>query len=526
MKMASMKILLLFFFAVCLGVQASSKNGMSRLDRDIKRNIGWIHRFKSYNAPNMWLRHRGFVPYIDNIKDKSFVPDSSFRLIPGLNGGGITFQPINTQNRYIRHGDIGQSWLTYIDQSDQTRLFNDEATYYPRRGLVGENTVSFESADLPGHFLKHVGFRIRLVKNDGSLKFKEDASWTVFSKKKSKTWKKDQLVWMLRQVQKRSILERLRIYDSIKLQDLKGQDLDWVEYSKIPKWILSAKDFSEGMRQFSGERRLKLVDFITVRVLMAIGRHFNIQAKFKDVFGVVKRCEIDVYTWKKKVDIEYGACEDGGPQWSDWSYVDSRGGNMAVDFSQGIDMFCSQNQMKLLEIVKYRTQVSDGKFYNAIGQFSDAYGTVKECDVSITSKPSKNILKISYSSCPASLTELGKATYRFVKTKRTWFSARDDCRDWGGELATVTSQALNKYLLKYMKSRGPFCSGWIGYSDFVKEGNFVWTGSSSSKYTNWNKYEPNGKTEENCVHILPSGKWNDIRCDKAFSYICEKENQF
>ena len=41
----------------------------------------------------------------------------------------------------------------------------------------------------------------------------------------------------------------------------------------------------------------------------------------------------------------------------------------------------------------------------------------------------------------------------FGAKKMSWFDAEKDCKEWGGHLATVSSQKENDDLLNQMKSR-------------------------------------------------------------------------
>ena len=86
------------------------------------------------------------------------------------------------------------------------------------------------------------------------------------------------------------------------------------------------------------------------------------------------------------------------------------------------------------------------------------------------------------------------------------------------------------------------------------EGDWIWADGSQFSYTNWNPNEPNSdkarknligtciymiwndiiqieyhftminyclQDKEHCVHIYPTGKWNDAQCDEPRGYICK-----
>ncbi len=72
---------------------------------------------------------------------------------------------------------------------------------------------------------------------------------------------------------------------------------------------------------------------------------------------------------------------------------------------------------------------------------------------------------------------------------------------------------------------------WIGLTDQVTEGQFVWTSTSKiANYTNWNRWEPNGdnngRNDEDCVHLETTWnfrKWNDRSCDSSnLEALCQK----
>ena len=87
--------------------------------------------------------------------------------------GSVSFQSHNYPDRFIRH-------LHFLGALAPQRTITSRggATFFIRAGLSGTpNAVSLESANLPGHFLRHGGYRIRLAKNDGTDLFRKDASF-------------------------------------------------------------------------------------------------------------------------------------------------------------------------------------------------------------------------------------------------------------------------------------------------------------------------------------------------------------
>ncbi len=118
-------------------------------------------------------------------------------------------------------------------------------------------------------------------------------------------------------------------------------------------------------------------------------------------------------------------------------------------------------------------------------------------------------------------------SYLYCDTTMGWQDAVDFCVDWGYELVTVDDAAENSWLTATGLAYGwgtsmPERVTWIGYSDTVTEGVFEWVSGAGGAYTNWNVGEPNGGTNEDCVHVYASGTWNDYGCTNALTFVCEQ----
>lgn len=85
---------------------------------------------------------------------------------------------------------------------------------------------------------------------------------------------------------------------------------------------------------------------------------------------------------------------------------------------------------------------------------------------------------------------------------------------FGANLISVQSAAENTNLVTALANQGYSSEViWIGFSDAISEGNFVWYDGAPVNYTNWNVGEPNNAGgNENCTQIYPNGTWNDLNC--------------
>ncbi|WP_409468484.1 glycoside hydrolase family 43 protein [Streptomyces sp. HC307] len=78
-------------------------------------------------------------------------------------------QSFNFQDRYVRHADFD----VRIDQN----ITGPDAQFRLRPGLAGSGTVSFESVNYPGYFLRHANYDFQLAYNDGTTRFAADATF-------------------------------------------------------------------------------------------------------------------------------------------------------------------------------------------------------------------------------------------------------------------------------------------------------------------------------------------------------------
>ena len=105
----------------------------------------------------------------------------------------------------------------------------------------------------------------------------------------------------------------------------------------------------------------------------------------------------------------------------------------------------------------------------------------------------------------------------------SWNEAEAFCQQKNGHLASITSEAINQYVLEGMNSRG-FSSSWVGGNDIDEEGTWTWTDGSPFEFTFWYSGEPNNHGGgEDCIHHRLGGyKWNDRPCSDSLTFLCSK----
>ncbi|KAK7475687.1 hypothetical protein BaRGS_00033058, partial [Batillaria attramentaria] len=116
--------------------------------------------------------------------------------------------------------------------------------------------------------------------------------------------------------------------------------------------------------------------------------------------------------------------------------------------------------------------------------------------------------------------------YYFSNTLTSWNQARKACQRMKADLVIISSEDVQNFILRLQPyGESSSASSWIGLTDGQREGYWTWVdGSPLISYTNWRRGEPNNMANEDCVEIefYFRGSWNDNRCSRSRSFICQK----
>ncbi|GHE13733.1 glycoside hydrolase family 43 protein [Streptomyces alanosinicus] len=115
------------------------------------------NRLQSYNFQDRYVRHTNFDARIDpNVNPAD---DSRFRLRAGLAGSGtVSFESVNFPGYFLRHSD-DDFQLAYNDGSSQ---FAQDATFRQVAGLADPTWSSFQSYNHPDRYIRHYAFELKL----------------------------------------------------------------------------------------------------------------------------------------------------------------------------------------------------------------------------------------------------------------------------------------------------------------------------------------------------------------------------
>lgn len=111
----------------------------------------------------------------------------------------------------------------------------------------------------------------------------------------------------------------------------------------------------------------------------------------------------------------------------------------------------------------------------------------------------------------------GKKLYVTNGEKMPFSSVKALCMALGATVATPKNAEENKAIQDMAPD-----TAFLGITDEVTEGQFMYVTGGRLGYSNWKKNEPNNHgSGEDCVLLLRDGLWNDISCSSSFLAICE-----
>ncbi|MDO5979495.1 lectin-like protein [Flavivirga spongiicola] len=147
------------------------------------------------------------------------------------------------------------------------------------------------------------------------------------------------------------------------------------------------------------------------------------------------------------------------------------------------------------------------------------------------------LLLISFFSCQLIAQEIPSDAvlfkghyYKVYDNQCSWHEAVKKCEALGGILASIKSKEVDDFIFKLSSGK---CL-WIGASDEIVEGEWLWRDGSKMGYKHWAPEEPdNWKGKEDWSVIgwpgerFKNGRWGDTVADERLpitGFICEWES--
>jgi len=120
--------------------------------------------------------------------------------------------------------------------------------------------------------------------------------------------------------------------------------------------------------------------------------------------------------------------------------------------------------------------------------------------------------------CEAGWSQWDAFCYKHYWEMRNWFEAEKLCRDRNSHLASVHSQAENRFIATLTKG----LSVWIGYSDLDQNTHFQWTDSTQDDFSNFAKNCTGRETEPDCKPEERQQQWYDWEGGDAGTFVCKR----
>ncbi|XP_069737702.1 hepatic lectin-like [Phaenicophaeus curvirostris] len=122
--------------------------------------------------------------------------------------------------------------------------------------------------------------------------------------------------------------------------------------------------------------------------------------------------------------------------------------------------------------------------------------------------------------CSAGWKMFEKSCYFFSTETMSWPDAEEICTDQGAHLVIINSDLEQEFVKDNINSSSTY---WLGVTDQLQEGNWVWINGERTSISYWNMLNENkDRDQKDCGIIGPGGIWNDDRCSYSNRWICEK----
>ncbi|XP_057698485.1 C-type lectin domain family 4 member M-like isoform X2 [Corythoichthys intestinalis] len=127
--------------------------------------------------------------------------------------------------------------------------------------------------------------------------------------------------------------------------------------------------------------------------------------------------------------------------------------------------------------------------------------------------------------CPSNWKKFDTSCYFASKTKDTWYSSRDFCKNKKAHLVIINSHEEMKFVNNLFSSPG-IEKIWIGLTDQGVEGHWVWMDGTPLSLQFWavgqpNRYSDNQDCGEFWYRSSGNAEWNDANCSSYRYWVCE-----
>ncbi|TDH07346.1 hypothetical protein EPR50_G00105060 [Perca flavescens] len=136
----------------------------------------------------------------------------------------------------------------------------------------------------------------------------------------------------------------------------------------------------------------------------------------------------------------------------------------------------------------------------------------------------KTAVQIRSMPCQTGWRKFGDSCYIVSTVKTNWTSSREACFAVGADLVVINSRGEQAFVNGLLESGQ---NVWIGLTDRLKEGTWMWVDGTPVTTTIWaddqpNSYNGNQDCGESVQRSSGVGDWNDEGCSAVQGFICEQ----
>lgn len=121
---------------------------------------------------------------------------------------------------------------------------------------------------------------------------------------------------------------------------------------------------------------------------------------------------------------------------------------------------------------------------------------------------------------PAEAKSFNGKKYLVYEDRCSWKTARERCKQLGGQLVVIHDKETQEFITTLANGR----SVWLGATDEVKEGRWVWVDGTEMDFRHFHKGEPNNANNKEHMAVMTKGgggRWSDVRELNETNYVCE-----
>ncbi|XP_055007211.1 galactose-specific lectin nattectin-like [Boleophthalmus pectinirostris] len=109
--------------------------------------------------------------------------------------------------------------------------------------------------------------------------------------------------------------------------------------------------------------------------------------------------------------------------------------------------------------------------------------------------------------CADGWSKFGSRCFKFFNVKKTWTDAEKSCHEHCANLPSIHSLEEHNFIVNLIKTAsGGDTRTWLGGSDAVQEGSWLWSDGTRWDYSRWYPNQPDNAGGEHCAAYWTGAK--------------------